>query len=485
MLGKSGLRQRAALLEKYPQLTSLAAESQRIRDQLRQVPVLPTEQDQIERQRDLAGALGKVSSAQERLLREIALRRDPSRLVFPPQASGQAIRQAVPRNEAVLVFVTTGRHWHAFLLRRSGMVDWSIKAPRQVRREMVNLLRALGNSDRRAALSTRQLSDQSWRETAGQLWDLLVGDLPADTWEGLEELVIVPDGVLWYLPFEILHPPEGEQRVSLFSRTRIRYAPLAALSIGDRRGRAASLSTVFVAGRLQAGEDPQQNKELFEYWQEVLPNLQALTAAPRGASALLAGNWDRLVVWDDLDEIKGGSSPYSWSPAQVDRGQPRSSLGEWMQMPWGAPDQIVLPGFHTAAERGLRGSATGHEVFLSICGLMSTGTRTILLSRWPVGGSTTRLLTREFVQELPHLTAAEAWRRSVELVRASEVDPFEQPRLKAGAADEVITADHPFFWAGYLLVDTGAVPDEPVPPRNDEGSDLSDERGVDAPAGDD
>ena len=74
-----------------------------------------------------------------------------------------------------------------------------------------------------------------------------------------------------------------------------------------------------------------------------------------------------------------------------------------------------MPGFHTPAEYGLKKGGTGDEVFLTVCGLMASGSRTVLLSRWRVGGQSTVDLMREFVQELPHESAAAAWRRSVQL----------------------------------------------------------------------
>jgi hypothetical protein len=101
---------------------------------------------------------------------------------------------------------------------------------------------------------------------------------------------------------------------------------------------------------------------------------------------------------------------------------------------------------------------------------MASGSRTILLSRWRVGGQSTIDLMREFIQELPHSPAAVAWRRSVQLAGGRVVDPAAEPRLRAGRASDGLKADHPFFWAGYLLVDTGVgpVPEAPAakPPDN-------------------
>jgi len=65
---------------------------------------------------------------------------------------------------------------------------------------------------------------------------------------------------------------------------------------------------------------------------------------------------------------------------------------------------------------------------------------------------------REFVRELPHRSAAAAWQRSVHLAAQSELDVEREPRVKRPATDTTLTADHPFFWGSYMLVDTGIEP---------------------------
>ena len=104
------------------------------------------------------------------------------------------------------------------------------------------------------------------------------------------------------------------------------------------------------------------------------------------------------------------------------------------------------------------GDDKGDEVFLAACGLMASGSRTALLSRWRVGGQSTTKLIKEFVQEMPHESAAGAWRRAVELCGESTLDPATEGRLKATATSDPLKADHPFFWAGYLLIDSGLMP---------------------------
>jgi hypothetical protein len=138
-------------------------------------------------------------------------------------------------------------------------------------------------------------------------------------------------------------------------------------------------------------------------------------------------------------------------------------------LPYGGPEHVIVTGFATAAEQGLKPSRRdstrdvrpGSEVFQTLCGMMAAGARTILLSRWRTGGRTNLELVREYVRELPHGPATEAWQRACLLARESPLDAQNEPRLKGlEEVGEPPTANHPFFWAGYLLVDTSPRPEK-------------------------
>jgi hypothetical protein len=58
--------------------------------------------------------------------------------------------------------------------------------------------------------------------------------------------------------------------------------------------------------------------------------------------------------------------------------------------------------------------------------------------------------------------ASASWQRAVDVATAEEPDTAREPRIKQ--VDKAILTDarHPFFWAGYMLFDSGSgvVPDE-------------------------
>jgi hypothetical protein len=94
---------------------------------------------------------------------------------------------------------------------------------------------------------------------------------------------------------------------------------------------------------------------------------------------------------------------------------------------------------------------------------MSCGARTILLSRWRTGGQSSFDLVREFAQELPHTSPSDAWQRAVMLESGSQLNLEAEPRIKHAQSDETPKANHPFFWAGYMLIDSSQVSQKPEP----------------------
>ena len=191
-----------------------------------------------------------------------------------------------------------------------------------------------------------------------------------------------------------------------------------------------------VCGKLFPRDDPAVSQAAFEQLASVLPGTAMLKSPLPAPSAIYAALFNRLVVFDDIN--LAGLGPYDWAPVTLDKGKPGNTLNEWLGLPWGGPDEVILPGFHTAAEdsslKGMNKSLPGHEVFLSVCGLMANGSRTVLLSRWRSGGQTSYDIVREFTQELPHIAPAEAWQRAVFLTAGSQLNLAAEPRVPANAA---------------------------------------------------
>jgi hypothetical protein len=225
---------------------------------------------------------------------------------------------------------------------------------------------------------------------------------------------------------------------------------------------------ILAGDALPGSDDFQVRLELTEPLRAAVPGATALQPPLPASSPAVATLLDALIVLDDVETQ--GEHPLAWSPLPMDRNEQQGALAEWQALPDTGPQRILLPAMHTLAERGgrvtsrRRGSGAvvpGNDLFFASCGLMSAGAETLLLSRWRVGGQSMLDLVREFAQELPHTAAADAWQRSVQLAMEMPIDPLSELRVRAGKDPVELTGSHPFFWAGYMVVDSGWRPEEP------------------------
>jgi CHAT domain-containing protein len=470
MLGQQAQLLRQDLLVRWPAYSRLSQQARAVHAALAALPLVAQDAETLKQQTQALSQLAALSAQQETALEEMALRREPAGLVFPPLRTTQDIQKSLPPGHALLAFFATRGRLYGFLLNNQQYTYWQLGSPATLNRQMIALLRELGQYQPNHELALKDLSE-SWKQPAGQLLDLVLKGSRADFSQKFDELVIVPDGVLWYLPFEALQVTAEGQSRPLISKVRVRYAPTASLATSPAGGHNAAGNTVVAVGRLYPREDATAAQAACERIARVLPGTVALRPPLPAASAVYASLFNRLIVLDDIN-LAGLGRYDEWSPLPSERGKPGNTLADWLALPWGGPEEIILPGYHTAAEDSLKGlnrAAPGSEIFMSVCALLSTGARTLLVSRWRTGGQTSLDLVREFAQELPHTSPADAWQRAVFVVAGAPLNLEAEPRIKRGATEESPKANHPFFWAGYLLVDSGiasagpdATPHEPA-----------------------
>jgi len=469
VLGQQAKLQRQSLLAQYPAYEKLSQQARQLRAALAAAPLAAATAEAARAQGQVLEQLAAVSVQEEAILREMAVRRDAADLVFPPLRSTKEIQERLPEGTALMAFFSAGGDLYAFLLNKEKYTYWRVKSPALLARHIVTLLREMGHYEQNREVPLKELADDQWKQTAQKLLATILEGSQADFTASFPELVIVPDGLLWYVPFEALQVKVGQQTRPLISRCRMRYAPTVSLCVPDGRNLSPSARTAVVLGKLYPRDDDAVAQAAFESLSKVVPRAVPLSKPPLPApSALYASTMDQLIVLDDLLEPDQG--PYGLMPIQIDRGKPGNTLADWLSLPWDGPQVVVLPGFHTAAENSLKRSnrlGPGSEVFLSVCGLMCSGARTVLISRWRTGGKSSFDIVREFVQELPHTTPADAWQRAVLITAGTPLVLEAEPRVQKAAVDEPPRANHPFFWAGYMLVDSGTPPEvaETVPPQ--------------------
>lgn len=453
LLSDQARLQRQDLLVKSPAYGALVKQEETVRETLNTLPLVPDSDEDRQKQKAALEQWDAISRKKEQILRAMALRRWPADTVFPPPLQFDRLKTNLPNGQLVLSFLSITDGVYAMGFTRDSYSHWRVPPASRLRAGVAQLLRAIGQGDPNQPVDAEVLTRDDWKEMAAQFLAQLTNNMKPAVWEKYDELVVIPDGVLWYLPFEMLQIQEGDHRTPLIARVKIRYVPTVSLLNFDRRTINPLAPTGVVLGELFPAEDD-EDERILEDLSKVLEAVEPLPSPLPGPSALIAALSPRLIVLTDLTPPNRGI--YDWAPIPVARGGSHATLSHWMSLPWPGAEQLVLPGFHSPAESALKRGGTGEEMFLAACGLLASGSRTILLSRWRTGGRTTHDLVREFVQELPFSPASDAWQRAVLLLRDDRLVAEQEPRLRRDNLDVDLPADHPFFWGAYMLIDTSA-----------------------------
>jgi CHAT domain-containing protein len=271
------------------------------------------------------------------------------------------------------------------------------------------------------------------------------------------ELVVVPDGALWHLPFETLPVPGGGGRL-LVERRAVGYAPsLGVLERLRRRAarREAGQTTILVAFGVpqgpasfpplrHAGTEARRVAALVPRSRRVERIGDAATESELRALAARPSRIVHVSTHGVLDDARPGRSGLVF--AAEDGGDGFLDLYEVLDLRI-PTELVVLSGCETARGELLRG-----EGVLGLArAFLFAGSGSVVASLWRVDDRSTEELMVEFYRALGH--------------RSSVAEALRQAKLRMLAATGTARTD-PFSWAGFVLVGDGAARIElPALPR--------------------
>lgn len=476
------LLQRQTLALDFARFGELSAKVSAVKKQLLMLPVLPKDKPQIEKQKQLFSELDRLSLQQEAMLRPIALTRTKAPDAFPPVLTLEQIRADLPENTSMLVYFEALGTYYGFLIDKRNLSMWPLlQGPREpsLQKLVTDFLDGLGNRGMNQVVPLKEIadSDAKWKKAGFELLKRLLGEQrPAN----FTELVVVPTGPLWYVPFEAMTVRiDGEYRPLISAGAAplaIRYAPTASLGVPRKTSRSIGTETLVLHGKFQSKDDAKISLEAIDRYtkdgvQHLVP-MATLANDPEyrdlpGSAPAFATRLKQLVVLEDIPASRTGD-PLGWTPFSSDKQKLNFPVSSWLTLPWGGPQLIVLPGFHTAAENSLKSSGSaaaktitnGDDLFFSSMVFEACGAKTLLISRWRTGGRTSYDLVGEFLKNYQTMTAAESWRNAIIEVGGSNLVLNEEPRVRTAKNDEEApVANHPFFWGAFLLVDRGEKPE--------------------------
>jgi CHAT domain-containing protein len=159
----------------------------------------------------LSSQLSDAEREYDRLIVEIK-RRNPrySKLRFPENLTLEEARALLDGQTALLAYSVTKRSVTAFVLTQSTYRSARLSVPPD----------ELGARARMYADLLGRDDGDGWRDISLRLYGDLLGPLRSEIGPGIERLVIIPDDVLHYLPFETLVQDTGDQHHSTGSPER-------------------------------------------------------------------------------------------------------------------------------------------------------------------------------------------------------------------------------------------------------------------------
>ena len=457
-LSQNALAQRTKFLNSNAVYKSLYDRANQIRTELLALPVKPVSlSPESVQQLKLFKELSGISTSQESILASYALRREPAEMVFPPQMKMSEFQGRMQPDQLALVSLATSSGYHNFLLNSQAVQYQGLSDVRTVMRSVSNLLKKAGLME--SALDIKTMQDQEWKDAARELKTQLFGESSDANWSQFKELVVVPDGVLWYLPFEILPIGIADDEKYLSDIVNIRYSPTLFLGFGAQRPARPVERSAVVTARLHSRGDPELSKLQFEDLVTELTDAAKYEGQIKVPSNYLSTLFDQLIIWSEIKSTK--NLPLAMTPMQLDQSKTGTTLEAWMALPWAGPEHMVMPGFHSDGGASLRGRMNGNDLFLTSIALMASGSRTALISRWATGGKTSLELTGSYATKLGKMGTSQAILESRQSTREMDLDYSNEPRVRVKKSDPVLKAEHPFFWAAHMLF---AIPDDSPPP---------------------
>lgn len=424
---------------------------------------LPLEDRQIPAEvRKSLTEFGMLVEQEENLLHLQALKRRPLDRFVPFSASVGKIQAALDENDLTLGFVASGGKLYGTAITKSTIETWSSTDLSQIEEQIKSLLVEIGlASPSRVTPSQVTASNAAWRETAYKLYGKLFPANIQSMVAGADRIIVVPDGTLWYLPFELLPNSSRSTHSNWHSKHAIVYFPtLGSLPLmtlpSPQVVRTLNVASTFFS------PDKSINESLTDKLAKGIVGAERIDVTSKNHS--LFAHWSRLMT-DQLvvtAKIEPATRPLDTNLMLIE-GPNNTQLSSWLETPCRSPARLILPGYQTSA--AANSLADGQELLIPACSLLYNGTRTQLLSRWSVGGRSSQVVLSRFLMELERESPSVAWRRAAVALWADEFLIADEPALLPSGKETapLVSGQHPKLWSGYMVIGDSQSPPPQLP----------------------
>lgn len=393
----------------------------------------------------LVERLKRSLDRRERLVLRAAMTRAVTPLVFPPPIDPALAKQSLAPGETLIAFHVWGDDLYGVWLTGTGERLWRIDTAKRVGQQVDELVEALAGARPDTTWSGEQLSSAAWTQAADALAKTLLTGSDLDP-NQLARVRVCPDGPLWRAPLGLILSP-GD-RYSPATVPAVTHAPTPGWAARPR-GELRAAARTWLSAMENPDDEPPWGDDPLARVASATPMVEGLEAVP-----LLKSFAERVVI--DTTGVRLAADATQMMMTKGPKGQ--QTLRSWVRLPRRGPEVAAVVGLGSAPPARSRSRAgappppPGDPEFQILASLLAGGVETALIEKWPTGGARSRELVAEWLVGVGRLSPLDAWKRSVMLGRSERLDPEREPRL-ALQPGETPRAEHPFWWAGYVLVD--------------------------------
>ena len=378
--------------------------------------------------RDLMGATDhrNLNEEQIRFQKEVSVTPSPRSRQRQAKSTIAELRTGLTSGSALIEYLITGEGLTAFVLTPTELHATVLPVKQQSLTARTDLLRGL----------LARVESQDWKEPAKGLSRLLIEPLLRRGWlRGVDHLVLVPHGILHYLPFSALLRLEGGQARLLVEDYSISYLPsLQSLSDQNDSGRTPSrgmLALMPQEGRLaHALGEIREIQRLFRGEIDILSGTQASESAFKSR----AGHYRTIHLATHSDFEKGNPLNSSLVLEAGHSEDGRLEAHEIAKLRLRA-DLVVLSACETALGAGYFTPLPPGDDFVSLTrAFLQAGSRSVLASQWKIDDLATARFIGEFYR---------SWKSS------GKAEALAQAQRQMLASEEFA---HPYYWAAFVLI---------------------------------
>ncbi len=338
-------------------------------------------------------------------------------------------------------------------------------SPEAIKRQVLSFRQAIGS-----VVGERARAAADWTVLGRELYNVLLKEA-WPSFKGSTYLVIVPHGILHYLPFQALLDDSGR---ALIEQTAISIVPsasvlklLAATPSGSNKSLAVGNPTVPGLRPLIGAEE--ETLEFSRVW----PGEVLLRRAATRPSVVARMNTSRIVHFAthaELNRFAPLQSSLRLTPTETDDGRLTVDVIFDQNL---TAELVVLAGCDTGLGIGYKGEPDpfrtaqeqrfppGDELVGLSRAFLYAGTPSLVASLWPVEDMSTATLMTRFYRNLKTMPKAEALRQA-QLSLMHQGKGTAEPNRDldanlpaAGAGGAKGDLSHPYFWASFMLIGDG------------------------------